>query len=145
MAARWKYWVKMVPPRCDEADVEAAVLVVRAALHAVDDAVVGGVDRLAPDLAAEVDAAVAAAALARAVARPLGAEDARVADGHAPVGTVERVQPGVGGDLGQPVLLGRRPGRPERRRLGRRRRTAATGATPTLAPTRRRCGACNRW
>src|SRR5438874_8935161 len=67
-----------------EADVEAAVLFVGAALHAIDDAVVGGVDRLAPDFAAEIDAAVAAAAFARAIARPLGAEDARVADRHAP-------------------------------------------------------------
>src|SRR5439155_6077445 len=103
-----------------DAHVEAAVLFVGAALHAFDDAVVGGVDRLAPDFAADVDAAVAVAALGRAVAGALGAEDAAVADGHAARRTVERMEPGVGADLGQPLPLGRRPARAEHRRLGRR-------------------------
>ena len=54
-----------VPSRCEMRTNSAAVLRVGAALNEVDDAVVDGVDVLAPDLAAEVDAAVAVAALDR--------------------------------------------------------------------------------
>ena len=119
-----------------EPDVEAAVVLVRAALDPVDDAVVGGVDRLAPDLAAEVDTAVAAAALGRPVAGPLGAEHAPIADWHAPHRSIQRMEPGVGGDLGLPLLLGRRPRRTVgpllRRRRPGRRDGGRRGARPAL-------------
>src|SRR5581483_4997036 len=93
-----------------DADVEAAVLLVGAALHAIDHALVHRVHRLAPALA-DVDAAVAGATLGGPIAGPLGAEHAAVANRHASRRAVERMEPGVGRDLREPVLFRRRPRR----------------------------------
>ena len=117
------------------------MIFVGSALHAIDDAVVNGVHRLAPRTR-EIDAAVAVATLARTIAGALGAEHARIGHRHAPLGPVERMHPGVGGDLGDPVRS--LVASVDRRRPARARAGGAALAIDVIATGSTRRGG-SRW
>ena len=86
--------------------VMAAVIRIGTTLDAIDHAAVRRQNRLAPHLA-QIDATVARSAFDRPVAGALGAEHTRVTDRHATHRPAQRMDPGIGGDFGRPIAIGR--------------------------------------